>query len=154
MARDSITKSTTQGGSKTTFLEDSTIPHDDNVLTTIPRLDIVKKDKNDEDLSNNTADHKEILEEEETKPSPSENITSVKNSATTFPDKAMPGKTSQWNPEHPCIEAVQAAILNMKITPKPKWGSAAATKGYQIKGLVKGKWGYKKSTKKQRPTSK
>jgi hypothetical protein len=152
MARDSITKGTTQEGSKTTLLEDSTIPLDNNVPTTIPRLDIAKKDENDEDLSNNTAEHKEILEEEETKPSPSENITSIKNSATTVPDETMPGKTPQWNPEHPCIKAVQAAILNMKIIPQLKWGES--TKGYEIKGRLKVKWGFKKPTKKRGPTSK
>jgi hypothetical protein len=152
MARNSITKDTTQEGSKTTVLEDSTIPLGDNMPTTIPRLDNAKKDENDDVLSNNTTEHKEVLEEEETKTSPPENTTAIKNSTTILPDQGMPENSPQWNPEHPCIEAVQAAMSNMKIIPHLKWG--ASTKGYEIGGVVKGKWGYKKPAKKQLPTSK
>jgi hypothetical protein len=154
MARDSITKATTQEGSKTTGLEDNTIPFNNNTPETIPQPDNAKKDENDDVLSSNTTEHKEVLVEEETKTSPPENTTSIKNSTTILPDETMLGKTPQWNPDHPCIAAVQAAILNMKITPKPKWGSAAATKGYEIRGLLKVKWGYKKQAKKRGPTSK
>jgi hypothetical protein len=150
MARFPTTKDTTQEDPKTTILEDNTAPLNVNAPTTILQLNDARKITNADLVVKIT----EVLEEEETKPSPPEITTSNKKSTTILSDKAMPEKTPQWNPDHPCIEAVQAAILNMKITPKPKWGSAAATKGYEIKGLVKGKWGYKKLAKKQRPTSK
>jgi hypothetical protein len=146
------TNNTTQEGSKTTTLEDSTIPLDDNAPTTIPQLDNAKKDENDDVLSNNTTEHKEVLEEEETKTSPPETTTAIKNSTSMLPDQGMPGKSPQWNSEHPCIKAVEAAMTNMKIIPQLKWGES--TKGYKIKGRVKEKWGFKKPAKKRGPTSK
>jgi hypothetical protein len=148
MARDSITKGSTQEGSKTTVSEDNTIPLDDNVPTTISQLNDAGKITNVELVINIT----EVEEEEETKISPPETATAIKNLTTMLPDQGMPGKTPQWNSEHPCIKAVEDAISNMKIIPQHKWGES--TKGYEIKGRLKVKWGFKKPTKKQRPTSK
>jgi hypothetical protein len=130
MARDSIISGITQKDPKMMTSEDTTIPLNDIAQTTIPQRDDAKEHTN-EDLLVNTIT--EIANEEENK--------------TLFPEKPL-----EWNPEHECIKAVQAAIINMRITPKLKWRDSI--KGYKIRGQLKEKWGYRKPAKNPRSKAK
>jgi hypothetical protein len=149
MARDSIISGITQKDPKMMTSEDNTIPLNDIAPTTIPQLNNDREDTKEGLVEN---DITEVTKEEATETSLHEKTTAqveLKNATSMLPDKGM---LPQWNFEHPCIKTVEAAMTNMKVIPQLKWGES--TKGYEIKGRLKVKWGVKKPTKKRGPTSK